>query len=100
MSDIPPETAIPPSTCPTCGDIHDAAVEVAGRGRPRPGDLTVCFGCGTILVFTEKLAERRAEPNDLASLNSTERSELENAQAFLREFNRRHGRQPNRSNPI
>lgn len=39
----------PEMTCPSCGEIHDAAQEVhGGASRPVPGSLLICVECGAI----------------------------------------------------
>jgi hypothetical protein len=40
----------------------DAATSVVGEGAPSEGDMTICIGCGEILVFnsigaTEKISK-------------------------------------------
>lgn len=32
--------------CPDCGHFWEIALEKDGRGAPRAGDLSACFGCG------------------------------------------------------
>jgi hypothetical protein len=44
--------------CPSCGKEFDAASNAEGEGRPRPGDWTMCFGCGELLAFDETLTPR------------------------------------------
>lgn len=44
------------SRCPRCKQILNGSVDPQGRGAPRPGDITVCSGCGNILKFGPKLA--------------------------------------------
>ena len=44
-----------PRPCPACGYVMDAAREVVlsggvASGPPVPGDESVCFGCGAVLV--------------------------------------------------
>lgn len=45
----------PESTCPKCHRaLNSLAIDRrAPRDRPRPGDFTICFYCGSILVFRE-----------------------------------------------
>lgn len=57
-------TLIPPSSCPTCGAILDAAtgvkdMTIADDLEPKPGDGTVCFRCGGLAIFDKRLALRR-----------------------------------------
>ena len=47
-----------PRQCPACLTIHDAVTEIStqhkapGPPQPKPGDVTFCSQCGTVLVFT------------------------------------------------
>ena len=54
----------PPSSCPTCGAILDAAtgikdMAVAHHLEPKPGDRTVCYQCGGLAIFDKRLMLRR-----------------------------------------
>jgi hypothetical protein len=53
------DVEVPPSPCLGCGKINDMST---GPQRPDPGDITVCFSCGHIMVFAEDLSVRN--PND------------------------------------
>ena len=55
-----PDPTIPASPCTACGEILDRAsccsedpVEM-----PTPGDITICAGCGHVMVFDDKLRLR------------------------------------------
>lgn len=38
--------------CPACGYKTDAATPVGAAGiRPKPGDASICLGCGQLLFF-------------------------------------------------
>src|SRR4051812_16227606 len=45
-------TRVAPSPCPNCGHVLDAATSESAL-PPEPGDITVCVGCSTILVFED-----------------------------------------------
>ena len=36
--------------CPKCGHILDAATSLE-NASPKPGDVTICVGCGNLLEF-------------------------------------------------
>ena len=42
-----------PTTCPFCGQRHDAVSIAVGHGRtvPEKGDATMCFTCGSFCIF-------------------------------------------------
>lgn len=45
--------------CPKCRKPLNAATQVQGsKSRPRKGDLTVCYGCTSWLVFTGPCSAR------------------------------------------
>jgi hypothetical protein len=67
---------LPPSPCPFCGRVNDAAMQVQpdgddGAHRPSVGDFTVCFGCAALLAYDDGMmlrpvtvAERAAIADD------------------------------------
>ena len=48
-------TDTPRNLCPACGYLIDAASALAGRGAPRPGDVSMCLSCGEVLMFDDAL---------------------------------------------
>jgi hypothetical protein len=59
---------VPEATCPGCARKADGAASLAGKGAPSPGDLTVCIGCGIILVYATAMTLRRATHEELEAL--------------------------------
>jgi hypothetical protein len=61
--------------CPECGLLLDCAtnVEPGVTSSPSPGDMTVCLGCASPLVFGPELELRHAT---LAELNAAPRMML------------------------
>ena len=46
----------PPSRCPVCSTVLDAAQEVHGEdSAPTPGDYSLCAMCGSVLVYDTQL---------------------------------------------
>ncbi len=52
------ETRTPPNTCHTCGKVLDAATDTGDAPTPRPGDVSICIGCGELMIFTKGLRLR------------------------------------------
>jgi hypothetical protein len=50
---------LPPALCPHCGFRLDAASNMEGEARPKPGDLCLCMNCGAPSLFTEPMGLRR-----------------------------------------
>lgn len=50
---------IPPSACPECGEVQEMSAPAPGNDDPtaahKPGDYTVCFDCGAICEYGEKM---------------------------------------------
>lgn len=47
---------IPQTACPSCNIELDAAEGVTDPNAiPKPGDVTVCFYCSTVLEYTEDM---------------------------------------------
>lgn len=63
-----PRDGITPTDCPACGYRLDAAQDADGNSRPASGDVSFCFGCGTILIFTDDMAVRLATDTELDEL--------------------------------
>ena len=83
-----------PRQCPECESLCTGNTCLTAEGKqPRPGDVSVCVACGTILVYDDVLALRRAVAIDLAPLEASSRALVE----FLsREIVRRRLRPKNR----
>jgi hypothetical protein len=79
---IPTENSIPPCPCPACGAMHEAISGPEGK-RPSPGDFSLCFTCGEVLVFQADLTTRCAELNDLVGMSDELRKKVETVQAAI-----------------
>jgi hypothetical protein len=73
MNALDSASRIPPSPCPGCGKVLDAATGVDDKGlhqrSPEAGDVTVCISCGHIMVFAHDLTLRNptaAEMREIA----------------------------------
>lgn len=62
--------------CPECRSTLDGATGVDHDERPKPGDVSLCLYCGTILVFEEDRL-RRAQEKDLAEIPETDKKKLD-----------------------
>lgn len=55
-----------PCSCPKCGVSLDAATDASGGdAEPRPGDVTICFYCQSVLEFTEEMEFEKINIKDL-----------------------------------
>jgi hypothetical protein len=61
-------TPPPKSDCPLCGITLNAATGIKPDSRPKPGDLSVCMRCGTLLCWTSAWRLRRLRPAEQAAL--------------------------------
>lgn len=57
----------PKRAAPCCGKVLDAAT---GTDRPSPADVSVCFECGSLLVFNDDLTLRILTAPELAALDA------------------------------
>lgn len=54
---------LPGQACPSCGVTLDAARCSDGSAKaPEPGDSTLCFHCGAVLMWDWRMELRRSEP--------------------------------------
>lgn len=60
--------ATPICLCPSCGKTLDRASAGDGAPEPEPGDLSVCLGCGTALVFDDTRRLRAMTKTELDAL--------------------------------
>ena len=77
---------VPKMKCPTCGKINDLATCIEDNrgdgGKPQQGDMSLCFSCGELFVFTPELTLRKStqEERELASRQLS----IASAQAAIR----------------
>lgn len=51
--------------CPWCGRRHDFHSSTDNPlKRPKPGNLSICWGCHQLAVYTEDLGLRRPTPDE------------------------------------
>lgn len=46
-----PQRLLLKERCPRCKEKVDGWTGVTGQEAPKPGDVSVCFACGELLVF-------------------------------------------------
>lgn len=54
--------------CPACSRTVPLAAPARGEGEPGPGDVAVCWSCRNVLVFTDDMALRLAEADEILDL--------------------------------
>ena len=59
---------VPSAPCPGCGQILDGAAPANPEltARPRPGDLTICIHCSSMLAYTDDLGLREATAEEMS----------------------------------
>jgi len=75
---------IPQSACPGCGAPMEFATASEGAPTPKAGDPGICVGCGTLVVFDERLCKRRMTAAEFAEFDPEQRQELEEVSAIYR----------------
>jgi hypothetical protein len=76
---------VPPSICPTCQYLNDAATYLQDETvQPKPDDFSVCLNCGEILIFNADLTTRSVTLNDLVDLPPEIHAELTRMQRAVR----------------
>ena len=74
------------SECPVCGKILNAAFGINHNKRPRPGDLNVCFGCGSFLKFVHNSQTALLTSNEIGELDIETLTELKQARALIQQI--------------
>jgi hypothetical protein len=86
---------LPPKKCPHCGYLVTAASAMRGpTPMPKPGDLSVCFGCGEALQFDRRLRLAKITAAELAALGRREAAEFHRVQREVRRFLETRGGEP------
>lgn len=86
----PVTTVTQDNECPGCNKTVNAATGTDGVSVPSQGDLSICFNCGTLLVFNEDLTVRILELEELVLLDQTVRDELNQIQNAVRGVKNNH----------
>lgn len=69
MSDIP-YVMTKDALCPKCGTHVDCATHMSGKAvKPKPDDVSLCVGCGSIMFFNDDLSIRVATAEELEEMD-------------------------------
>jgi hypothetical protein len=79
-------TRVPAQHCIACNYLLTAATETnfEKKVKPKPGDWSVCIGCGALHRFTDTLRLRPASLAELAAEDADTRAELLRSQRAIR----------------
>jgi hypothetical protein len=70
-------THLPPQACLSCGYVMDRHAQVAERSDPiavpKPGDFTLCFRCGFVMAYDNKLEFRHLTPLEVTEVEQDKR---------------------------
>ena len=83
---MPPEfktTRTPPSRCPGCFYLIDAA-SARHQHKPKPNDIGICASCGMFFVFNQDLTVREALPEDLIDISTDDFMRMKYVQDTIR----------------
>jgi hypothetical protein len=61
-------TRLPEMACLSCNKALSAATTPLGNYSPEPGNVTVCWYCGHIMVFGEGLRLRELAPDEIIDI--------------------------------
>lgn len=78
--------------CPKCGDQHDRASNFTDFDEamgfdpqpPKPGDLNVCFNCGSLAAYTQELELVLLTEPELESLTPRQKARLKKMQKLIK----------------
>lgn len=65
------------ATCPHCGHRLDLATGIDHTLMPRPGDVSICIECASILIFDDAMMPREPTVDEWKELKET------NQEAFI-----------------
>ena len=78
------EDAVPPSPCPHCHKVMDAATHEDRVVRPKPGDISICIYCAGVAQFSPELALVAFSEDEMRHLPGATRADIREAQATIR----------------
>jgi hypothetical protein len=93
------DTRLPPSRCPSCEKLLDAATSLEGA-KPRPGDWSVCIHCTSLIIFTRSvygLVLRSPAKGEFEALEPAFQDTLRRYQRAARATDRRSAREKMRT---
>jgi DNA-directed RNA polymerase subunit RPC12/RpoP len=59
---------MPKNKCLDCGKAMDGATSVEHTEKPHEGSVSICFYCGHIMIFDEKLKFRELTDSEIIEL--------------------------------
>jgi hypothetical protein len=62
------DTKVPPSRCPSCGELNEMALGITPETTPRPGSFSLCDCCGHIAVFADDLTVRNPTDEEMIAI--------------------------------
>lgn len=71
------------SECPKCFKRLDTATGIDHMFSPKPGDVSVCVSCSTVLIFEERNQVRIATEDDYESFDDELKASLDKALAIV-----------------
>lgn len=78
-------TQLPRHGCPVCLHLIDAATGIVEAALPKPGDLTVCAYCTSILEFDSELRPQHVSATALAELDMGTMRQLETIRRVIQQ---------------
>lgn len=73
-------------SAPCCGYGINTATDLAGSAVPKPGDVSLCGGCGAFLTYAEDLSHRLLSASEFVALDKQTRRELVRLRGLHEEF--------------
>lgn len=64
-------TRVPSNRCPVCKYQMDAATGVEPETKPKPGDVSICWQCGAVLIFDTDLTSRLPTEQEFKELRES-----------------------------
>ena len=80
------ETILGKDNCPNCGKYVDACSSAFGDHTPKPGDISVCIGCGEALKFKNDMGLEVLSGSDFNNLDDETQRQLLIAKKIVNEL--------------
>ena len=81
-------TRVEAKACRECGKVRDAISDFETENVPRPGDVSICLGCGVLSILGDDLED--IPPTDEETLELLADPKIKRMLAAMAELRRRH----------
>jgi len=80
------DTKLPDRACPVCNNKLDAASAINADTSPQPGDVSICFYCGSFLIYSDDMSSRLLTELEVYALDPHTKALLVETRQRLKQY--------------